>query len=51
MQRTYNRFLGRITKHQRVQMAPVATRAKFWDMESFSGEMKKLDTPARTTPH
>jgi len=33
---TYNKFLGFIMKHHRVQMAPVAVRARFWVRESFS---------------
>lgn len=33
---THSRFRGFMMKHHRVQMAPVAVRARFWVRESFS---------------
>ena len=50
-QGAYSMFLGRMTKHQRVQMRPVQVRAKFWVKESFSAGRAKSDTPARTRDH
>jgi hypothetical protein len=48
---TYSIFLGRMTKHQRVQMRPVQVRAKFWVKESFSAGRAKSEIPARTRDH
>ena len=44
-------FLGLMTKHQRVQILPVAMRATFWDSESDSAGRAKSAAPARTRPH
>lgn len=38
-------------KHHRVQIAPVAVRARFCVRESFSAGRAKSATPARTSPH
>lgn len=48
---TYNIFLGLMTKHHRVQMAPVHMSAKFWVRESDSAGRAKSAAPARTSPH
>jgi hypothetical protein len=48
---TYKRFLGLMTKHQRVQIKPVAMRAPFCESESDSTGRAKSAAPARTRPH
>lgn len=48
---TYSIFCGRMTKHHRVQIEPVAMSAAFWVRDNFSAGRKKSDAPARTTPH
>lgn len=48
---TYKRFLGLMTKHQRVQIKPVAMSAPFWERESDSTGRAKSAAPARTRPH
>lgn len=44
-------FLGRMTKHHRVQIRPVAMSAKFCCSEIDSAGRKKSPTPAMTRPH
>lgn len=44
-------FLGLIMKHQRVQIAPVAVRARFCVRERFSTGRQKSLMPARTMDH
>lgn len=44
-------FLGVMTKHQRVQIVPVATRARFWVRESFSAGRARSEMPAMTRDH
>jgi len=48
---TYNTFFGLITKHHLVQIAPVAIKATFCVIESFSAGRRKSLAPASTTPH
>lgn len=48
---SYRMFLGLMTKHQRVQIAPVAVRARFWVRERLSAGREKSLTPARTMDH
>ena len=50
-QGTYKMFLGLMTKHQRVQIAPVAISARFWVRERDSAGRAKSDMPVSTTPH
>jgi len=38
-------------KHQRVQRAPVAVRARFWVREREEAGRAKSETPVRTTHH
>lgn len=45
------RLRGLMTKHQRVQMAPVAMRAAFWLRESDEAGRAKSAAPASTRPH
>ena len=44
-------FFGIITKHHLVQIEPVAIKAKFCVIDSFSAGRKKSEAPAATTPH
>ena len=48
---TYSMFLGVMTKHHRVQIVPVATRARFWVKESFSAGRARSEMPAMTRDH
>ena len=45
------RLRGLITKHQRVQIRPVATRALFCEREREEAGRAKSAAPARTSPH
>jgi len=47
----YSRFLGLIIKHHRVQIVPVAVRARFWVMDREEAGRAKSDMPARTKDH
>jgi len=47
----YSRFLGLIMKHHRVQIVPVAVRARFWVMDREEAGRAKSDMPARTKDH
>lgn len=49
--RTYKIFRGFMTKHQRVQIVPVAMRARFCWREMVSAGRAKSETPAMTRPH
>jgi hypothetical protein len=48
---THSIFFGLMTKHHLIQIEPVAIRARFCVMESFSAGRTKSDAPAMTTPH
>jgi hypothetical protein len=48
---THSIFFGLMTKHHLIQIEPVAIKAMFCVMESFSAGRTKSDAPAMTTPH
>jgi hypothetical protein len=48
---THSIFFGLMTKHHLIQIEPVAIKAMFCVIESFSAGRTKSDAPAMTTPH
>ena len=49
--KSYSRFLGLMTKHHRVQIAPVAIRARFCESDRLSAGRVKSLAPARARHH
>lgn len=48
---THKMFLGLMMKHHRVQIAPVAVKARFCVRESFSAGRERSLIPAMTMAH